>query len=50
MMKRIYTEPIVLVEDVMVESGIAASTGVIYGEAGEAGATGDDFVVNYGEF
>lgn len=39
MMKRIYTEPIVLVEDVMVESGIAAS-GVLYGNEGEAGAVG----------
>ena len=48
-MKRIYTAPIVLVEDVVVESGIAAS-GVLYGNEGEAGATGDDFVVDYGEF
>ena len=39
MMKRIYTAPIVLVEDVMVESGIAAS-GVLYGKEGEAGAEG----------
>lgn len=39
MMKRIYTAPIVLVEDVMVESGIAAS-GVLYGNEGEAGANG----------
>ena len=39
MMKRIYTEPIVLVEDVMVESGIAASV-VLYGNPGEAGKEG----------
>lgn len=40
-MKKIYTQPAIDIENVMVESGIAASPSPTYGGNGEPGQEGD---------
>ena len=45
--KRVYTQPSLIVEEVMVESGIAASAALVYGDPGYAGSNGSVTVYDY---
>lgn len=48
MFKKTYTEPAIYIEDVIVENGIAQSTGtLVFGDEGYAGQDGD--VTDYGD-
>lgn len=46
-MKKVYAEPTLVIEEVVVESGIAQSTALVYGEQGYAGSNGSVTVYDY---
>lgn len=50
-MKKQYTQPELYVENVVVENGIAASpTAIVFGDFGESGDGGENYVDSYGDF